>query len=51
MVDFDIVKIPSQRHLMKEMKMKLSKLTIPKIFYAEDFHFGKKHTSCLPVIG
>lgn len=42
MVDFDVVKIPSQRHLMKEMKMKLSRLNIPKIFYADDFNFGRR---------
>ena len=41
MVDFDVRKIPSQKHLAEEMKAKLSKLDIPKIFYAEDFNFGK----------
>lgn len=42
MVDFDVRKIPSQRHLEKEMRAKLSKLSIPKIFYADDFNFGKR---------
>lgn len=41
MVDFDIRKIPSQRHLEKEMRDKLSRLDIPKIFYADDFNFGR----------
>ncbi len=42
MVDFDIRKIPSQKHLEAEMRIKLSKLDIPKIFYADDFNFGRK---------
>jgi FkbM family methyltransferase len=42
MIDFDVRKIPSQKHLADEMKDKLSSLDIPKIFYAEDFNFGKR---------
>lgn len=41
MVDFDIRKIPSQKHLMAGMKAKLNKLGIPKIFYIDEYHLGK----------
>jgi FkbM family methyltransferase len=40
-VDFDVRKIPSQKHLMNEMKAKLSKLGIPKIFYIDEYHLGR----------
>jgi FkbM family methyltransferase len=42
MVDFDVRKIPSQRHLMKKMKVKLNKLGIPKIFYIDEYHLGRE---------
>lgn len=38
MVDFDVRKIPSQKHLMEEMKNKLNKLNISKIFYIDEFN-------------
>lgn len=41
MVDFDVRKIPSQQHLMSEMKAKLNKLSIPKIFYIDEYNLGK----------
>jgi len=41
MVDFDVRKIPSQKHLMAEMKTKLNKLDIPKIFYIDEYRLGK----------
>jgi FkbM family methyltransferase len=37
MVDFDIRKIPSQKHLMAEMKERLLKLNIPKMYFADEF--------------
>lgn len=40
MVDFDVRKIPSQKHLMNEMKTKLNTLGIQKIFYLDEFHLG-----------
>lgn len=40
MVDFDVRKIPSQKHLMNAMKVKLNKLGIPKIFYIDEYHLG-----------
>jgi FkbM family methyltransferase len=40
MVDFDVRKIPSQKHLMDEMKEKLNKLDIPKIFYIDEYNLG-----------
>lgn len=40
MVDFDVRKIPSQKHLMGEMKVKLNKLNIPKIFYRDEYKIG-----------
>lgn len=44
MVDFDVRKIPSQKHLMSQMKSTLKSLDIPKIFYADEFHLGRgKH--------
>lgn len=43
MVDFDVRKIPSQKHLMNEMKEKLKKLSIPKIFYADEIYSGENH--------
>lgn len=42
MVDFDVRKIPSQKHLMNDMKARLKTLGIPKIFYIDEFHLGKK---------
>ncbi|MGD0523102.1 MAG: FkbM family methyltransferase [Candidatus Microgenomates bacterium] len=42
MVDFDVRKIPSRKHLMNDMKVRLKKLGIPKIFYIDEFHLGKK---------
>ena len=36
MVDFDVRKIPSQKHLMNEMKVKLRGLGIPKLFYIDE---------------
>lgn len=41
MVDFDVRKIPSQKHLMNEMKLRLNKLNIPKIFYIDEYRLGK----------
>lgn len=41
MVDFDVRKIPSQRHLMPIMKAKLNKLGIPKIFYIDEYNLGR----------
>lgn len=41
MVDFDVRKISSQRHLMGEMKAKLNNLTIPKMFYIDEYNLGK----------
>lgn len=41
MVDFDVRKIPSQKHLMSEMKVKLNKLNIPKIFYIDEYNLGR----------
>lgn len=41
MVDFDVRKIPSQKHLMNNMKAKLSKLGIPKIFYIDEYKLGR----------
>jgi hypothetical protein len=40
MVDFDVRKIPSQRHLMNKMKAKLKKLDIPKMFFIDEYHLG-----------
>ena len=37
MVDFDVRKIPSQKHLMNGMKVKLNKLGIPKMFYIDEY--------------
>ncbi len=42
MVDFDVRKIPSQKHLMNDMKAKLNALGIPKIFYIDEYKLGKK---------
>lgn len=41
MVDFDVRKIPSQKHLMNDMKAKLNKLGISKIFYIDEYRLGK----------
>lgn len=41
MVDFDVRKILSQKHLMAEMKAKLNKLNIPKVFYIDEYNLGK----------
>ena len=41
MVDFDVRKIPSQKHLMNEMKVKLNKLGMPKIFYVDEYNLGR----------
>lgn len=41
MVDFDVRKIPSQKHLMGEMKARLNGLGIPKIFYIDEYHLGR----------
>jgi FkbM family methyltransferase len=41
MVDFDVRKIPSQKHLMPKMKIKLNKLDIPQIFYIDEYHLGR----------
>lgn len=41
MVDFDVRKIPSQRHLVKEMKAKLKKLGIPKLFYIDEYNLSR----------
>jgi len=41
MVDFDVRKIPSQKHLMNKMKAKLNKLNIPKIFYVDEYNLGR----------
>lgn len=41
MVDFDVRKIPSQKHLMEEMKSKLNKLDIPKVFYIDEFNLSR----------
>jgi len=41
MVDFDVRKIPSQKHLMGKMKKKLNKLGIYNIFYIDEYHLGK----------
>ncbi len=41
MVDFDVRKIPSQQHLMSEMKAKLNKLNIPKMFYIDEYNLGR----------
>ena len=35
MVDFDVRKIPSQKHLVDEMKAKVLKLGIPQVFYID----------------
>ena len=40
MVDFDIRKISSQKHLMSQMKIRLNQLGIPKIFYIDEYHLG-----------
>ena len=40
MVDFDVRKIPSQKHLMKTTKEKLNKLGIPKVFYIDEYNLG-----------
>ena len=41
MVDFDVRKIPSQKHLMGEMKAKLNKIGLPKIFYIDEYNLGR----------
>ncbi|RJR26971.1 FkbM family methyltransferase [candidate division WWE3 bacterium] len=41
MVDFDVRKIPSQKHRMEEMKEKLNKLNIPKVFYIDEYRLGR----------
>lgn len=41
MVDFDVRKIPSQKHLMSEMKARLTTLNIPKIFYIDEYNLGR----------
>lgn len=41
MVDFDVRKIPSQKHRMNELKAKLNKLNIPKIYYIDEYNLGK----------
>jgi len=41
MVDFDVRKIPSQRHLMKGMKEKINKLDIPKVFFIDEYNLGR----------
>lgn len=41
MVDFDVRKIPSQRHLMNEMKAKLNTLDIPKTFFIDEYNLGR----------
>ena len=46
MVDFDVRKIPSQKHLMNEMKAKLHTADIPKIFYVDEYNLGRGTHSC-----
>ncbi len=41
MVDLDVRKIPSQRHLLAEMKLKLQGLGIPKIYYIDENPKGR----------
>lgn len=41
MVDFDIRKIPSQKHLMNEMKERLRKLDIPKMYFVDEYNLGR----------
>ena len=41
MVDFDVRKIPSQKHLMNEMKARLNQLGIPKTFYIDEYDLGR----------
>lgn len=41
MADFDVRKIPSQRHLMPIMKAKLNKLGIRRIFYIDEYNLGR----------
>ncbi len=41
MVDFDVRKISSQNHLMNEMKVRLNKLGIPKIFYVDEYNLAR----------
>jgi len=41
MVDFDVRKIPSQKHLRPIMKEKIDKLGIPKVFYVDEYNLGR----------
>lgn len=41
MVDFDVRKIPSQKHLMGEMKTQLRALPIPKMFFIDEYNLGR----------
>ena len=41
MIDFDVYKIPSQKHLASKIKATLNQLGIPKIFYTDEYHPGK----------
>ena len=43
MVDFDVRKIPSQKHFMNEMKATLKTLDIPKMFFADEIYSGETH--------
>ena len=42
MVDFDIRKVPTKRHLAREMKARMNQLGIPKIFYTDELRPGKQ---------
>lgn len=44
MIDFDICKFPSKKHLAEEMKTRLTQLGIPKIFYADEFQVNGTHS-------
>ena len=41
LIDFDVRKIPSQKHRMNEIKPRLNKLNIPKILYVDELNLGK----------
>lgn len=41
MVDFDIRKIPSQKHLVEGMKERLKTLSIPKVYFADEYENKK----------
>lgn len=41
MTDFDVRKIPSQKHKMDSMKQKVRSLNIPKVFFIDEFKLGR----------